>query len=219
MREEIIGSARLILGDCREVLPALGTVDAVVTDPPYGIGITKSHRLATSRGMGGGTWDDKPVDDDLMAAIMAVGKAHIIWGGNYYKLPATRCVLVWDKINDGRDFADIEMAWTDIDAVARIFRMRPMNMDGGKVHPAQKPVELMRWCVDKVPSGTILDPFMGSGSTGCAATMLGRRFIGIELDEHHFETALRRIEEAQRQKDMFVQPVAAPNLITTDLFA
>ncbi len=217
MREEVIGNARLILGDCREVLPTLGRVDAVVTDPPYGISITKSHRLATSRGMGGGTWDDQPVDDDLMAAVMAAGTSHIIWGGNYYRLPATRCVLIWDKINDGRDFADIEMAWTDIDAVARIFRMRPMNMDGGKVHPAQKPVELMRWCIDKV-QGIVIDPFMGSGSTGCAATMLGRQFIGIERDSGYFDIACRRIEAAQRQSDLFVTPPAAPPPVTGELF-
>jgi site-specific DNA-methyltransferase (adenine-specific) len=204
MRKETIGRATLYLGDCRDVLPTLGPVDAVVTDPPYGIGITRSNRLAVSRGMGGGTWDDETPDLSFVHALTAVAHQTIIWGGNYFGLPATRCVLVWDKQNDGRDFADIEMAWTNIDAVARIFRMRPMNMDGGKVHPTQKPIDLMKWCIAKLADPVaILDPFTGSGSTGVAAVQMGRRFIGIERDEGYFDIACRRIEDAQRQGNLF----------------
>ena len=202
-RVERIGDATLYCGDCREILPTLGKVDAVVTDPPYGIGITRSHRLATSRGMGGMSWDDIPADDETIATLIQASEC-IIWGGNYYKLPSTRCILVWDKQNDGRDFADLELAWTNIDAVARIFRMRPMNMDGGKVHPTQKPAALMQWCVEKIVAQTILDPFMGSGTTGVACARLGRKFIGVELEPKYFDIACRRIEEAQRQKDLFI---------------
>jgi site-specific DNA-methyltransferase (adenine-specific)/modification methylase len=210
MRTETIGAATLYLGDCRDVLPTLGKVDAVVTDPPYGIGITRSNRLAVSRGMGGGTWDDETPDLSFVRALTAVAHHTSIWGGNYFGLPATRCVLVWDKQNDDRDFADLEMAWTNIDAVARIFRMRPMNMDGGKVHPTQKPIDLMKWCIAKLADPvTILDPFTGSGSTGVAAVQMGRRFIGIERDEGYFDIACRRIEQAQRQGDMFISGVQA----------
>lgn len=204
-----IGRARLALGDCRDILPTLGKVDAVVTDPPYGIGITKSNRLAVSRGMGGKTWDDETPSAEFMAGMVAHAEQAIIWGGNYFRLPETRCVLVWDKQNDDRDFADLELAWTNIDAVARIFRMRPQGMDGGKVHPTQKPVRLMKWCIDKLDEPvTVLDPFMGSGSTGCAAAHMGRTFIGIERDPDYFDIACRRIEEAQKQGDLFIEAAA-----------
>ncbi|UXO93977.1 site-specific DNA-methyltransferase [Pseudanabaena phage Pan3] len=205
-----IGRARLVCGDCRDILPTLGKVDAVVTDPPYGIGITKSNRLAVSRGMGGGTWDDETPPAELIEAIVTMAPEAIIWGGNYFGLPSTRCVLVWDKQNDDRDFADLEMAWTNIDAVARIFRMRPMNMDGGKVHPTQKPVRLMKWCIEKLADPTVIfDPFCGSGSTGVAAVQMGRDFIGIEREPKYFDIACRRIEEAQRQGDLFIEGAAA----------
>jgi DNA modification methylase len=208
-RVETIGRATLYLGDCREILAALPKVDAVVTDPPYGIGITKSNRLAVSRGMGGKSWDDETPTAGFIAEMAAVAPQAIIWGGNYFRLPETRCVLVWDKQNDDRDFADLEMAWTNIDAVARIFRMRPQNMDGGKVHPTQKPIRLMRWCIDKLNDPqTILDPFMGSGSTGCAAVAMGRGFIGIEREADYFDIACKRIDEAQRQGDLFLESAA-----------
>lgn len=204
-RKEVIGDCELYLGDCLDLLPTLGKFDAVVTDPPYGIGITRSNRIAVSRGMGGGNWDDAPPSLELMRMVMDAAPSHIIWGGNYFALQPTRCVLVWDKINDGRDFADLEVAWTDLDAVARIFRMRPMNMDGGKLHPTQKPVELMRWCVDKTDADSILDPFMGSGTTGVACVKLGRKFTGIEIDPHYFDIACERIRQAYKQPDMFVE--------------
>lgn len=200
-----IGDAVLYCGDCAEILPTLGMVDAVITDPPYGIGITRSNRLAVSRGMGGGDWDDAPPSRETIELCRSLAPEIIFWGGNYFQLPETRCVLVWDKQNEGRDFADFEMAWTNIDAVARIFRMRPMNMDGGKVHPTQKPTALMAWCIEKCKQKpqTILDPFMGSGSTGVAAVQLGRKFIGIEREQKYFDIACERIANAQRQQTLF----------------
>lgn len=201
-----IKEATLYCGDCRDVIPKLAKIDVVITDPPYGIGITRSNRLAVSRGMGGGTWDDAPADEASLDAVLRAAGKHIIWGGNYFNLPPTRCVLVWDKQNDGRDFADLEMAWTSLDRVARIFRMRPMNMDGGKVHPTQKPVKLMQWCITLAEAGSVLDPFMGSGSTGVACVKMGRKFIGIEREPKYFDIACKRIEAAYAQPDMFVAP-------------
>lgn len=202
-----LGDATLYLGDCIDILPTLPKVDAVITDPPYGIDITKSNRLAVSRGMGGLSWDDSTPPQELIDLLVAKGQHAVIWGGNYFSLPPSKCVLVWDKQNDGRDFADLEMAWSNVDAVARIFRMRPMNMDGGKVHPTQKPVRLMEWCINQVGEPqTILDPFMGSGSTGVAAVQLGRKFIGIEREPRYFDIACERIERAMAQGKLFDQP-------------
>lgn len=202
-RVEVIGACTLYLGDCMEIMPALDKVDAVVTDPPYGIGITKSNRLAVSRGMGGKEWDDKAAD---MGWLDTKNTPAIVWGGNYFDLPPTRAPLVWDKNNAGRDFADFEMAWTNLDMVARRFIYRPMNMDGGKQHPTQKPIQVILWCLGFLAGAkTILDPFMGSGTTGVACAKLGRSFIGIEIDEGYFDIAVKRIRDAYRQPDMFVE--------------
>lgn len=201
MKEERIGGQRLILGDCMDVIPMLDAFDAVVTDPPYGIGITKSNRLAVSRGMGGKSWDDQVPD---MSKISSMQCKKIIWGGNYFDLPPYRAPLVWDKNNAGRDFADFELAWTNLDMVARRFIMRPMNMDGGKQHPTQKPVALMEWCMGFLKdSRTILDPFMGSGTTLVACQRMGLSGTGIERDSDYFEIACKRVDEAMRQPDMF----------------
>jgi DNA modification methylase len=202
IKEERIGGQRLILGDCLKVMPLLGKMDAVVTDPPYGIGITKSNRLAVSRGLGGKSWDDAPADLSGLPDVPS-----IIWGGNYFDLPPYRAPLVWDKNNAGRDFADFELAWTNLDMVARRFVFRPMNMDGGKEHPTQKPVALMEWCLGFLPNAqTILDPFMGSGTTLVACQRLGRSGTGIELDPDYFSIACKRVDEATRQPDLFVAP-------------
>jgi len=205
VRSEILAEGvTLHLGDCREILPIIGQVDAVVTDPPYGIGINKSNRLSISRGHGGETWDDEPAD---LSWLLPMDVPAIVWGGNYFVLPPTRSPLVWDKNNAGRDFADFEMAWTNLDMVARRIVFRPMNMDGGKLHPTQKPIEVMRWCIGWLPAGarTILDPFMGSGSTGVAAVKMGRLFVGIERSEKYFDIACKRVADALKQPDMFIE--------------
>lgn len=199
-RKEVIGDQTLYLGDCLEIMPHIERVEAVLTDPPYGIGVTKSNRLAVSRGMGGKHWDDAAPDLSSLPDVPS-----IIWGGNYFDLPPNRGFLVWDKNNSGRDFADVEFAWCNIDMVARRIIFRPMNMDGGKQHPTQKPIIVMEWCLGFPPNAdTILDPFMGSGTTLVACTKLGRRGIGIELDPDYFDIACKRVEEAYRQPDLFV---------------
>ena len=205
IREERIGGQRLILGDSRLILPTLERHDAILTDPPYGIGITKSNRIAVSRGMGGEAWDDKPADLSGLPNIPS-----IIWGGNYFDLPPHRGPLVWDKNNAGRDFADVEIAWTNLDMVARRFVMRPMGMDGGKQHPTQKPVALMEWCLGFLPDAQIiLDPFMGSGTTLVACAKMGRKGIGIEKDPDYFQIACDRVQKAYDQPDLFVEPPKA----------
>lgn len=224
MRIEKIGRATLYLGDCREVLPTLGKVDAVVTDPPYGIGESAGKaKTRTRKGnakwvkdYGDDNWDDEPVSDDIITAVRALSRWQIIFGGNYYELPATKCWLVWDKLNGDTDFADCELAWTNLPkAVRRIrFLWNGWNLGGGEQrgdHPTQKPIGVMKWCIGHLPDNaqTILDPFMGSGTTGVAAVQMGRDFIGVEREEKYFDIAARRIEDAQRQGDMFIGGAAA----------
>ena len=230
MREEIIGDCRLVLGDCREVLQGIEYVDALVTDPPYGIGEaagknksrgkpinsrSQSRALAHATDYGYSDWDNAPACFEIEDAIKRV-KWAIVFGGNYYDLPPTSCWLVWDKLNGDSDFADCELAWTNLPKAVRRIRflwngcMR-RERDIAREHPTQKPVDVMKWAIEHIPfpNRHILDPFMGSGTTGVACVKLGRSFIGIERELKYFDIACRRIEEAYKQPDLFVAPPAA----------
>lgn len=146
--------------------------------------------------------------------MLAKSKHQIIWGGNYFTdlLPPRMRWLVWDKGQREFSLADVEMAWTSQQKAARAFDYpRALALRDGKQHPTQKPVELMRWCLGFLKeASTILDPFMGSGTTGVAAVMEGRAFIGIEIDERYFNIAVERIRKAHEQPDLFVPQGPAP---------
>lgn len=225
-REEQIGDCRLILGDCLEIMPTLGKVDAVVTDPPYGIGEARGKNksrglLATSKDYGCSDWDDRPCSPEQIAAIKSSSKHQIIFGGNYFELPPTSCWLVWDKKNGNTDFADCELAWTNLPKAVRRIEWTWHGMirkgDDIREHPTQKPVGVIEWCLTHIPDAeTILDPFMGSGTTGVACVKLGRKFIGIEIDETYFEIACKRIREAYAQPDLFIES-ARPQPVQEDL--
>jgi site-specific DNA-methyltransferase (adenine-specific) len=208
MRVETIGRATLYLGDCRDILPTLGKVDAVVTDPPYGIGFaaqpTKWQRRA---GHSPQAWDDSPVE--IVATLPGLAPA-IIWGGNYYPLPQTRGWLSWFKPDAPPSMANFELAWTSFDRNARQLSVSIGETNPERVgHPTQKPLRLMQWCLSFVPDArTILDPFMGSGTTGVAAVQMQRDFIGIEREPSYFDIACRRIEDAQRQGSLFNEEAA-----------
>jgi len=205
MREEHLSdSVRLICGDCREVLPTLGRVDAVVTDPPYGIGRLMQGGANTGHWnqlSGGNEWDMVAPD---LSVILSCADEAIIWGGNYFPLPPSRCWLAWTKTNSVPTQADMELAWTNIDSPARRFDA-PTGGSYVREHPTQKPLDLMKWCVDLLDARTILDPFMGSGTTGVAAVKLGRRFIGIEIEPKYFDIACRRIQAALDAPDLFIE--------------
>jgi site-specific DNA-methyltransferase (adenine-specific) len=179
--------------------------DLAVVDPPYGIDITKSNRIATSRGMGGKLWDDSIPNKQYFDELVRLSKHQIIWGGNYFNLPPTKCFIIWDKRNDGRDFADCEFAYTSFNFVARIYRMRPMNMDGGKIHPTQKPVKLYEWIyANYAEQGMkVLDTHLGSGSNRIAADKAGMDFIGFELDKDYFEAQEKRWRNYKAQLTLF----------------
>lgn len=197
-----IGSASLYLGDCREILSTLPKVDAVITDPPYGIGAGRMSlgKWRTSE-MEKGDWDAVAPD---LSPVLSLGVPAIVWGGNYFPLPPSRAYLIWNKGAGfkGRDFAECEQAWCSFDGNARVFEFDPLARGTyrDKQHPTQKPVELMEWCLTFVPKAqSVLDPFMGSGTTGIACSNLGRSFVGIEREPKYFDIACRRIEDAQRQ--------------------
>ncbi len=216
-RIEVIGDATLYHGDCREILPTLGKVDAVVTDPPYGIGEAAGKNAsrtnaAAAKDYGNANWDDKPVSSDLIEMVRTAAKHVIIFGGNYYHCPPTSCWLVWDKLNTG-DFADCELAWTNLPKAVRRLRylwngMLRANGEERGDHPTQKPIGVMKWAIQNLPNTaeTILDPFMGSGTTGVACVNLNRKFIGIELEQSYFDIACRRIEQAYKQPRLFDEP-------------
>lgn len=230
-REEVIGDCRLILGDCLEVVPTLGKVEAVVTDPPYGIGESSKNfaprgKLASADKYKPSEWDNATADTAVMMAI-DVAKHSIVFGGNYYNLPPTSCWLVWDKQNGTNDFADCELAWTNLPkAVRRIYwrwaGMLQRNMGDKKeerLHPTQKPVGVMEWCIGHLPdtAQTILDPFMGSGTTLVACAKMGRKGIGIEIDPDYFEIACKRVEDAYRQPDFFTTPPKPPEQLKMEV--
>lgn len=210
-----IGDATLYLGDCMDILPTLDKVDAVITDPPYGINenskkVASRGKLAAPKDYGDFDWDKTPPPDELIELIRTKGQNQAFFGGNYFTLPPTSCWLVWDKMNSG-DFADCELAWTNWPkAVRRLqWRWNGMIRQGNeeRYHPTQKPVGVMKWVIELCPKAeTILDPFMGSGTTGVAAIQMGRKFIGIEREPKYFEIACKRIEQATKQVDMFIEP-------------
>jgi site-specific DNA-methyltransferase (adenine-specific) len=206
----IIGNATLYLGDCREILPTLPRVDACVTDPPYGINFagqpTTGQRKA---GAIPASWDKATVNLD---PVIHTADYIVIWGGNYYPLPPSRGWLAWFKPDSPPSMGDFEMAWTNQDQNARLISHSISATNAERVgHPTQKPLRVIKWTLEQLPTHahTILDPYMGSGTTGVACAQMGRAFIGIEIDPRYFEIACRRIEAAQAQPDMFVEPAKA----------
>jgi site-specific DNA-methyltransferase (adenine-specific) len=201
----VIGNATLYRADCMDVLPTLGRFDLCLTDPPYGL----AEKLQ------GGTWgkqfegvskdwDAKPWQPT--SEFLSSAKTFIIWGGNYFTLPPSRCWFVHDKIIRGMTFADAELAWTNLDKNVRVLSyLVPRGFLGEeRAHPTQKPLHLMRWCLEQVPQAkTVVDYFMGSGTTGVAAIQLGRSFIGIEREPKYFDIACKRIEQAVAQGQLF----------------
>ena len=220
MRVETIGEATLYPGDCRDILPTLGKVDAVVTDPPYGLG----DKWAGGGGKNNNSWKFDPAEarawdgetSDGVVSLADAAPQVIIWGGNYYPLPPRRGWLIWDKGIPGFTTGHAELAWTSLDQPIRKMIlcpnvMTPTGADGSKEHPTQKPIAVMEWCLGFLPRAqTILDPFAGSGTTGVACVRLGKTFIGIEREPAYFDIACRRIAKAYEQPRLFDKPVAKP---------
>ena len=217
-------------GDCLDLMKEMPDkcVDLALTDPPYGIGEAAGKNISRSKSFGSRSfgdkntrrtiipandygnfeWDDRPPSAEYFAELIRVSKNQIIFGGNYFSLPQSSCWIVWDKDNSG-DFADAELAWTSFDTAVRIFKWKwngmlqqDMAHKEKRQHPTQKPLPLMMWCLEKYskPGMTVLDPFMGSGTTCVACKKLGRNFIGIEKEPEYIKIAEKRLEKVNNHK-------------------
>lgn len=216
----IIGNATLYLGDCLEILPTLPKVDAVITDPPYGI--KRDKGFEGFEGFGGfgipiarvryeGEWDNQRPTPEHFVAILAAAPVQIVFGGNFFAdmLPVGNHWIVWDKLNTMPSFGDCELAWTNVkrNSVKKVTVEYNglLGKEQERQHATQKPVAVMSYCVNNYTkvAQSIIDPFMGSGTTGVACMNLGRKFIGIEIEPKYFDIACERIENAQRQTRLF----------------
>lgn len=221
-RVEVIGGQTLIEANCLDIMPTLGRFDAVVTDPPYGIGRDGQKESIKRNGDGGvwrihhaeKGWDKEAPPASAFDVMRQISTDQIIWGGNYFcdRLPVSRGWLVWFKAQTGLTMSDAELAWTSLDSVLRHLTLHRGSMwRDGSQHPTQKPVALMEWCLGFLPeSQTILDPFCGSGTTLVACERMGKQGTGIERDPDYFDIACRRVEETTRQPDLFVATPEAP---------
>ena len=211
MSKVIIGDATLYFGDCIKYMATLPdkAFDLAIVDPPYGMGdecwsgggvlgsrkYIKAYREKQ--------WDNSTPDSFYFEELFRVSKNQIIWGGNYFGLPATRCVLCWDKEQPMPTLSDWEMAWTSFQSLAKIWRGR--SQDPQRIHPTQKPVKLYEWLLTNYakPGQRILDTHLGSGSSAIAAEKLGFKFVGCEIDADYFNAACKRIEQAAAQGKLF----------------
>jgi len=215
--EKLSDTITIINADCREWS---GVADAVISDPPYGMSLDtdfsgmngwsgKGHKYAPVVG------DDVPFDP---SPWLSVGRSQVFWGAQYFchRLPEVGGWLVFNKRGDGAPseicFGDCELAWCSVGQAVRMYSHMWHGVarwsSEGRLHPTQKPVSLMSWCFDRAkvaPDATVLDPYMGSGTTGIACIRTGRRFIGIEIDEQHYQTARWRLLNELAQTNLFRQ--------------
>ena len=193
--------------DCMEYMATLPdkAFDLAIVDPPYGIDINSSGRLGHYGGIGK-CWDSNIPSLDYFNELFRVSCNQIIWGGNYFHLPPTRCFLIWDKQQPQTvSFASCELAWTSFDKSAKTFYKRPQNADTYRIHPTQKPVALYEWLLMNYAKegDKILDTHLGSGSSRIAAHKLGFEFVGCELDKDYFEAQEKRFRTETMQQTLF----------------
>ena len=203
------GTLDLRRADCMDVMAEFpdGYFDLAIVDPPYGIGRKfkggKTGKMQFNEVVEKG-WDVAP-EDDYFRQLRRVSSNQIIWGGNYFELPPTRCWIIWDKqISEDFSLAMAELAWVSKDGLTKIVRM-PTPKDGGKIHPTQKPVALYRWLLSNYaqPGQRILDTHLGSGSHAIACYYAGMHLTACEIDEDYFKAASERIERETAQTVLF----------------
>jgi len=179
--------------------------DLAIVDPEFGIGIGNSPRLVTDKGLKAKSWDDEPIDGSYFTELFRISKNAIIWGGNYYPLPANKHCVVWDKKQpETLSFGMFDYAWTSFDGANKMFR-QSVQVEKNKIHPTQKPIALYGWLLDNYAEKgqRILDTHLGSGSSAIAAHYFGCDFVGIELDKDYYDAACSRFDQMTKQKAMF----------------
>jgi site-specific DNA-methyltransferase (adenine-specific) len=208
IKKELADGVVVYNADCRDVLPTLGKVDAVVTDPPYGIGAASSFgwrsREEKALFKGDKAWDNEVPSKEIFDLIIKISQYQIIWGGNYFELPPSKSFFIWDKVRTlGESQGMAEFCHINFGGASKIYRYHSRGEAG--LHPTQKPLQLMEWCLEMLPdpSQLILDPYMGSGTTGVAAVSMGRKFIGIEREPEYFDIACKRISDVIKQPGLF----------------
>jgi len=222
--EKITDKITLYNCDCMEYMKDIPDkyYDLAIVDPPYGIGAPKMsatpcqrkngcNRLNQSSGKlknrvlntSNCGWDDAIPTQEYFNELFRVSKNQIIWGGNYFPLPPSRCIICWDKMQPWENFSQVELAWTSFDSPAQLYRFD--NRTGGKIHPTQKPVKLYEWLLKHYakPTDKILDTHFGSCSIGIACHNFGCSLDACELDEEYFDNAFKRVRTHVRQLDLF----------------
>lgn len=211
--------------DCMEMMRDFPDkhFDLAIVDPPYGINAaTKSFmrqgkQTGKSMAVSGvkykeSQWDSNTPDSAYFGELRRVSKNQIIWGGNYFGLPASSCWIVWDKVTGDNLYADCELAWTSFGTAVRKFMFQWKGMLQGnmsekedRIHPTQKPVALYRWLLERYakPGQRILDTHLGSGSHAIACHYAGCHLTASELDPDYFAAACERIERETAQLTMF----------------
>lgn len=209
----------LYCADWRDLDPNLLAASALVVDPPYGIGEaagknasrgkpfgsaatnSRSKAKAYVKDYGYSDWDNAPPSAEDISLMRTLAPHQIIWGGNYFHLPPSRCWLVWDKVNGASDFADCELAWTNLDKAVRKFKFMWNGMlrdgDDVRVHPTQKPKALLAWCLTLLPQDvqSVVDVYAGSGTTLVAAKALGIKAIGVEREQKYCAEIVERLRQ------------------------
>jgi site-specific DNA-methyltransferase (adenine-specific) len=231
---------QIYLGDCREILPSLPKVDLVLTDPPYGINVVGGSKpfghVGGSKPFGhvGGSnivsvnsyvpvyGDNEPFNP---AELLKIGENQIIFGANYFcdKLPPSKGWIVWDKKvknNWNDNFSDVELAWSSFDRPTKCYRLLYMGLIQEhnrevRCHPTQKPLELIKWIVENysMPEQIILDPYLGSGTVAVASKGLGRKCIGIEIEEKYCEISARRCQQSVMQLEIPKEKIEQKELL------
>lgn len=210
MKIEKLGGITLVLGDCMEYMKECQekSFDLAIVDVPYGLpkdssnGRGKLNNRAFNSGNIAEKWDVKP-GTTYFEELSRVSKSQIIWGGNYFALPPTRCFVCWDKCQPWENFSQVEYAWTSFDYPAKLFRFD--NRSTKKIHPTEKPVKLYEYLLNHFAreGDKILDTHGGSMSHAIAAHNLGYELTIIEKDEEYYEKAKKRLMEHQRQQNLF----------------
>lgn len=175
--------------------------DLALVDPEFGIGIGKSPRLVTDKGLKAKAWDDKPISMNYFTELFRVSKNQIIWGGNYYALKANKHCIIWDKLQpEGLSFGMFDYAWTSFEGANKMFRYS-VQKELNKIHPTQKPIDLYKWLLYNYakPGDKILDTHLGSGSSRIACHEGGFDFYGWEIDKDYFEAQGKRFQTYKSQ--------------------